>query len=810
MITILKNIGLFSLLHLSLNLFGQEPIITGVIQQTASQPSDGAIVSLLLASDSTLVKSTISDAAGNFQFIAASQPCFITVQQVGFQLYVTPIISGGPHDFGPMQLLPNQATELKQVSIVGQLPFVVKKVDRYVVQPDALLSSAGNTALEILEKSPGVQVDVDGNISLRGQQGVLIFIDDRPTYLSPSDLANYLRSLSASSIQRIEIMTNPPARYDAAGSAGIINIILKKNKAIGTNGGFSLSYGQGRYMRSNNSFNINKRVDQFNWYGNLSHGTNNSYHDLTINRTYLNDQHQFQNGFDQNTMIKRINHSANGKVGVDYYPNKHSVLGVALGGFYNYSDEMTRNSSILSDSLHQITNQVHSITPAIRDFYNYTVHLNYQWNVDTVGTTLNINADYADYRSVMDQTLTSTASTAVQDSASTHTLRSTLPSDIKIYTAKTDLSKPFHGGWRWELGAKSSFVATANDAQFYDVIGDQSYANTTFSNRYTYLENINAGYTSLSRENGRWGYQLGLRYEGTRIEGRQRSLSALKDSIFSLNYDGLFPTAYMTYQIDTAGQHVVGLNYGRRINRPNYQDLNPFTYPLDPYTLYSGNPFLRPSFSHELECSYTRHQNWTITGYGGLREDEINETIEQVNPVFYSRPGNIGESMYFGFSLNGAQKITKWWTLQFYAEWMHNAFRSNLYGQKLANQGSYFYLGPNNQFLLSAHWSAELSGSYQTSVYSGQFVLVPVGSVRAAVAKKIWKDQGTLKMSLNDVFYTNQPGGDIKGIGLSTASWSSYLDTRVISFALSYRFSKGAIRANRSIGANDSESQRVH
>jgi iron complex outermembrane recepter protein len=804
---IITSVGL---LFLCFTVRAQQSNIQGSVHELQNRPADGAIVSLFVAADTTLIKTTFTDESGHFEFSRHDQgPWFLTVQHLGYQIYCSEVISQPEYTFDSINLQTSAGPELQQVQVIGSIPFIVRKPEGYVVQPDALLSSAGNTALEILEKSPGIQVDSDGNIRLRGQSGVTVYIDDRPTYLSATELGSYLKSLPASSIQSITIMTNPPARYDAAGSAGIILIKLKKSKTIGTNGGLNLSYGQGRYMRSNNSFNINKRVDRYNWYGQLSHGTNNNFHDLTINRSYLTSEGQLQNAFDQNTLIRTTNHGVNGKVGMDFYPNDQSVFGVALSGFYNYNDENTRNISNLSDSLRQPVNQVTSITPAVRDFYNTTVSLNYQWSPDTLGSTLSIGTDYARFYSEMDQTLTSSSEGSNSDQDTTTVLDSRLPSTITIWTAKADFSKVYTSGWRWENGAKTSFVTTVNDAYFYDVYNNVSTTNTLFTNSYTYKENINAVYTSLNKEKGRWSYQIGLRYEGTRINGKQSSLQSSRDSLFQLEYDGLFPTAYATYQVDTAGRHVLGLNYGRRINRPNYQDLNPFTYPLDPYTLYSGNPFLRPSFSHELEMSYTLDNNWTATLYFGRREDEINETIEQVNPIFYSRPGNIGSSEYYGLSINGSKKMTKWWMIQFYAEWMQNAFNSDLYGQRLENSGSYLYVGPNMQFTLNNKWSAEIAGNYQTSVYSGQFVLVPVGSMRIAVGKKIWKNQGSIRCSLNDVFYTNRPGGTIKGIGDSTAGWNSVLDTRVFQIAINYRFTKGETRANRSIGSSDTESQRV-
>ena len=302
-------------------------IINGTVLRPDQQKADAAIVNLLRAKDSILVKAVITDSVGQFEFLITKPDTYIlSVGFVGAVKYYSkplgPINANQIIQLGTIQLNPSTASTLDEVTVTNKLPFVEKKIDRTVINPDALVTNAGTNALEVLEKSPGIQVDINGNISLRGKQGVMVFVDDKPTYLSAADLANYLRSLPSSILATIEIMTNPPAKYDAAGNAGIINIKLKRTKTKGINGGINTSYGQGVYARTINSFNLNYRINKINFFTNLSYNINNSYQDLFIERQYFKPGTSVMNStFNQNSYIKREASGFTGKAGFDYNIN---------------------------------------------------------------------------------------------------------------------------------------------------------------------------------------------------------------------------------------------------------------------------------------------------------------------------------------------------------------------------------------------------------------------------------------------------------------------------------------------------------
>lgn len=789
-------------------------IITGVVIVADGTKADGANVFLYRSKDSLLVKTSITDASGAFVLTNINiGNYFLQVKYNGYEeLIINPVnIDDSKPAFNLPQISLGKpvANQLKEVVVSSRKSFVERKSDRVVVNPDALISNAGTTALEVLEKAPAVQIDADGNISLRGRPGVLVFIDDKPTYMSQQDLTAYLRSLPSGDIESIEIMTNPPARYDASGNSGVINIRLKKSKISGFNGAVNLGYGQGTYARSNNSFSLNYRINKLNFFTNLSSAINNTYQDLTLKRQYFSPSGILQSAFTQRSFIKRMPRGFNYKAGVDYYANKNLTMGIVITGVSNRNKEDIKNDAVISNGNGDLINTVSAYAPRNRSFNNIGTNLNLAYKLDGKSKLLTVNADYLKYRSDQDNSLLNIVYNPDQTIAGRTNLISDLPASIEITTAQADYSQPLFKG-TLEAGAKTSIIRTNNNALFYDEQAGGGFSlNTEFSNNFKYEENINAAYLTYSIDKKRFSSKVGLRYENTEIRGLQYGTPGKPDSSFKRTFNNLFPTFYLSYKIDTAENHLLNINFGRRINRPNYQDMNPFTYPLDRYTLYGGNPFLKPTFSYNTELSYTYKRNYTFSLQYSFVNDLIMETIEQKNGIFYSRPGNFGKQVSFTASISGMVPITKWWKLQMYTELTKNKFTATLYQQNLLNEGTYVYVGPVNIFQINSLWSAELGGNYQSSVYVGQFVTIPVGSVRAAVAKKILKQKGTVRFSVNDFLYTNQPGGNIKGIQNSTANWKSYLDSRVFTLSFSYRFNKGKSLAQRNTGSSDAERGRV-
>lgn len=791
--------------------FSQSAAIKGKV--IGLNPSDAPVVNLLAAKDSMMIKATICESDGKFEFdLLKPGNYLINITQLGYSNYVSTAISitdAKQQVQLPDITLSRSSTELKEVEVTTRKPFVQRKIDRMIVNPDALISNTGTTALEVLEKSPGVLVDADGNISLKGKPGVMVFIDDKPTYMSSAELAAYLRSLPSGAIESIEIMTTPPAKYEAAGNAGIINIKLKRTTEKGFNGGINLNYGQGRYMRTNNSLNFNCNIRKVNIFSNISWSRNGSYQDLTINRYYYTPSGDYSSAFSQNSYIHPTNQGRTARIGMDYYASKKSTLGMVFSGFLNSTDMHMTNNAQASDANNQTVLIVEARTPSKRELMNGSVNLNYSYKPDDKGKELTTNVDYIVYDAKQSQQLINSNFTPDHVLINQTILQSFLPSNIAIGSAKVDYTYPLANAAKLEAGAKTSLVTTDNTADFYDVINDVSTPNYEFSNRFKYKENIYAAYLNYSEEWKKISMQLGMRVENTSIHGNQLGNPVVSDSSFQVNYTSGFPTFYLSYKVDSAQKNQFGFSFGRRINRPNYEDLNPFTYPFDKYTYYGGNPFLKPTFSYNFELSHTYKNFLTTTFEYSVATNLIDETNEQRGTIYYSRPGNFGEQSVYGVSVNGNFTISKWWNLQLYTECKNIAVHSTMYGQNINAQRWYWYVGPTNQFTVTKNLSAEWGGNYITKVRSGQFLTISAWQTRIGCSYKFLKGNATVKLNLNDALYTQRAGGDILNVTNSRANWRSRFDSRVIVIGFSYRFNKGKAFQARQAGGADTEKERV-
>ena len=698
---------------------------------------------------------------------------------------------------------------LKEVSISTKKAFTQRKLDRVVVNVDALISNAGTSALEVLEKSPGVQVDQNGTITLKGKGGVTIFIDDKPTYLSGEDLQNYLKSIPSSSLEQIELMTNPPARYDAAGNGGVINIRTKKGTLKGLNGGFTLAVNQGKMTRSPNSFNLNVRDGKMNYFTNLSYTYNHSFSDLDINRRYKNEDGTTKSFFNQNSFFDRKGNTGNVKIGADYYQSKATTWGIVLTGMGRRSNQENNNTSKLLNPSSLLDSTITARNIDKIKYYNGGINLNYRHQFDTTGHGITADADYLAFNNQTDQRYYNSSYFAEGGLKSQDILSGDLPSKINIYSLKTDYTLPMAKSWKLDAGLKTSFTKTDNTADYAYTIAGITKPDYDKSNHFIFEERISAAYLNFSREMKHLSVQVGLRAEDTRSNGNQLGNPMKADSTFKRSYTGLFPTVYLQYKIDSANNHQLGLNYGRRIDRPYYQDLNPFISPLDKFTFYVGNPFLKPSYTQSIELSYTFRNKYTLTSSYSNTKDDVNETIEITNGMYYSRPANLGRQIVKSLSFNGSFDPLKWLNINVYSELTDIAVRSDFYTGALNSSGTYSFSNANARITLGKGWDAELSGNYRNRMYSAQFILGEIWTANAALQKKL-SSKSTLKLSFNDIFYTSIRTGTINNLAQTEANWVNRSDSRNAVLSYSYRFGKAySSAAKRKDSGADEEKNRV-
>ena len=774
----------------------------GIVNGTvigSNKTIDAATVNLLRAKDSSIVKIAVSNKDGKFDMEKLPNGKYlVAVQSVGYAKYYSEAfeLSNTKIEYRLKNINLNASeTQLKDVTVVSKKPLVEQKLDRTIINVEASVTNVGATALEVLEKSPGISVDKDGNISLKGKNGVMVLVDGKPTYLGAADLANMLRNMTANQLDQIEIMTNPPAKYDASGNAGVINIKTKKTKAKGLNGSLTAGYGQGVYARNNESVNLNYKDGKWNLFGNYSYNHNESFQQLDLDRKFINTSKQVVSIFGQtsNTFSESNNHNA--KLGADFSASKNTTYGFVVTGFDNASNRLGESTTRIMNGSVVLQSVTLAKTPEAQRFKNLSSNFNFRHQFDTTGKELTVDLDYAGYDGKTNGRLTNSYFNGSGNPVLPgDTLNNILPTTISIYSAKADYIMPLKKGAKFESGFKVSNVETDNNAQYDSLLNNLNKPDYNRSNHFIYKENIKAAYVNYSREiNKKWSVQLGLRVENTHSKGNQLGNVQRASAIFDTTYTQLFPTAYISYTLNTKNQF--SLNYGRRINRPDYQSLNPFVHFLDKYTFEQGNPSLKPQFSDNIELSHLF--------MGGLLSTTINYTktnniIQQVieqrtatNETFVKQ-ANIATLDQFGIAVAAQVPIAKWWNMNLYTNIYNNRFRGLVNNTFVDLSSATLTFSGSSSFKLGKGWNAEISGFYRSKGLEGVLFINPMGMVSSGVSKSVLKNKGTLRLNIRDIFYIQQASGYVKYDDIDI-SFINIRDSRVANISFTYRFSKGKI-----------------
>jgi iron complex outermembrane receptor protein len=787
--------------------------VNGTVVDGSSKIVESATITLLKSGDSAVVKMSVADKTGAFHFESVPAGTYIvSVSAVGHEKSYSETFSvSAAHSeisLKTMELIP-AIKSVAGVTVVAKKPLIEQHPDRTIVNVESAITNVGNSALEVLEKSPGVTVDKDGNISLKGKQGVIIMIDGRPSYLSGADLANMLRSMNASQLDQIEIMTNPPAKYDAAGNSGIINIKTKKNKQFGYSGSVTTGFTQGKYPRLNDGFNFNYRNGKFNFFSNLSYNRNHRTEELAIKRNFLQSgTKDIISIFDQESKMINKNSFYSVKAGLDYTASKKTTLGIVLSSYYNPSTWESRTNTLIYDPNNILTAQTKAYTSNTERWKNFNANFNSRTQFDSTGQELTSDFDYIQYRSTSQQPLVSSyydnmgSLTRIPD-----TLQGSLPQDITIYSGKIDYTKPLKKGAKFEAGVKSSYVKTDNDANYDSLRNGQQFHDFNRSNHFVYEENVNAAYVNYSRPLGKkWSAQFGLRAENTNATGDQLTTGIS----FSRHYTQLFPTAYLQYKFNEKNQFV--LNYGRRINRPDYGDLNPFIHFLDRYTFEQGNPNLKPQFSNNVELSHTYNGFLTTTLNYSKTTDIIQQVIEQnelTNETFIKK-SNIASSTQWGLAVSAYKQIKKWWSGNVYANFATNKFTGYVNNEFISINAATFFTQVQQQFKWGKGWGAEVSGFYRSKGVEGVIFIQPIKRVNAGFSKQVMHNKGTVRLNFSDIF----KGSVFKGYskyGTVDAKFTNTNDNQTVSLGFTWRFNKGKLKATgeRNEGGASDEQNRV-
>ena len=816
----MKGLLLYSLLQ-AMTLFCRAQIPTGKIQGTVAdkneKPLDAATVSLLKSGDSILVKLALTDHNGRFEFERiAFGKYLLSVTHTGFNTgYGKPLTLSADHTLIQTQtisLMPS-GNSLGTVTVTGSRPLIENKIDKTVVNVDASATNTGLSALEVLEKSPGVSVDNDGNISLKGKAGVLVLVDGKPTYLTAQDLSNYLKNMPSNQLDQVEIMSQPPAKYDASGNSGVINLVTKKNRNNGFSGTVTTSAILAIYFKNTNSFTFNWRKGKTNIFGNYGYSYWEGFGDINIDRSLRADAATpFNRYAAQQTFGRYSDRGHTFRAGIDYFANKKTTIGFAINGTTDNEKFGSRSLTNFYDSLHNFVqfNNAQSENRSPQTHLGFNANLLQKLN--DKGREISADADYIFYNTQGTQFsnnyLFNSDKTA---SEAPYLLNGRLPSLISIYSLKSDYKHPLKGDASLEAGIKSSYVKTDNNADYtlFDNATQTWLPDTAFTNHFIYRENINAAYINWQKKIKKFSLQLGLRAEQTVSDGNQTT----KGIRFRKNFLQLFPTAYFTYHPND--NNSIGISYGRRIERPSYENLNPFQFQLDRYTYQQGNPNLQPQFSNNVELSYNYKGQLNISGNYTLTTDIINDvliTIKQPNDSNYTTyltTQNIASQRNVGLSVNYNKQLMKGWTLNAFFNLFNNHYDGVIDGEPVNVAITSFNGNVSNQFSFSHGWTAELSGFYYAKDYVSSAILADGrGMFSLGGGKQVLNGKGSVKLNLRDPFYLMSFTGNTE-LKQGLTHFHNRWDNRRMILTLVYRFGKTMNNAPRHKEAAAEEQSRV-
>ncbi len=788
--------------------------ITATILNNQQTAIENVTVELRKAKDSSLIKTALTDKTGKAEFeniafgeylIKASAVNFAAPYSTSFS------VSSGKTELPVMALQPI-AKDLTTVTVVSRKPFIQKLADRIVVNVENSIVSTGSSTMDVLERSPGVNISNDDVISLRGKAGVIIMIDGKPTPMAGSDLSNYLKGLPSAAIERIDIITNPSARYDAAGNSGIIDIRMKKDQRFGTNGTATAGYGQGVYAKTNAGTTLNYRNKDMNVFGNYNYAYRIGLNHLLLDRNFY--ENGIYNGGDLKDNYSKSPSSAHvARLGMDFFPSKKTIVGFVVNGNFNHYTRTNDNRSIVINPQKQAISTFNSAAGNNDHANNYVANINFKHTFDSTGKELTADADYGEYKST---SLTRNSTTYYKlDGTSlqpNYTLDGNQKGKLVFKTAKFDYSHPFGKGAKWEAGAKTSYVSSDNNAQFFDVSSGTPVNDLNKTNHFLYKEYNNAGYINFSREFKKIDIQFGLRGEHTNVNTWQEIGNVKFDS----SYFQLFPSAFFNYKIKE--EQTLGLSVSRRIDRPDYGSLNPFLFLIDVTTYATGRPGLLPQITWAYELSYTvkslsfsfnyshstNNQNITLA-----RFKEVFSNIPSPENVTVQIPINLSSSDYYGLSVSAPIKINTWWNMANNANLYYEKFNGRFSGTVLSKGKPAAGIRTNNSFTFKKGWSAELNASLNTGGQNGFMVLDPQWALSTGVQKTVLKNKGTIRFNITDIFWTNLPKAVVT-FNNYIEKWRAYRETRVANISFTYRFGSNKIQgARRRATASEEERQRA-
>lgn len=778
--------------------------ITGLVKDSANKPVPFASINLVFSKDSTDVQNTTCNAEGKYHLpITKAGTYWLTVSAIG---YTTPaaiaIKMEAAQTLRQDILLTKKDRTLEEVKVVSRKPPIQFKADRTVLNVAASINATGYNVFELLAKAPGVRILNGEDILLNGKRGLAVYLDGKLLQLQGREIVDFLQTLSAANIEQIEIITHPSARYDAAGNAGIISIRTRKNANLGINGSATLT-GMATYYRPKveGSANINYRQKKYNLYGSVNY-SGGSYRLTTEDTRSLLIKDTGNTFYSQHYVGTFPRAVQRYRAGADFFLSPKSTLGfIADVSTTNWTYDRSSLTDIYQASS-KIDSQLVSATVQHKTYYTQNYNLNYLYK-DTLGHELSVDAAYGTYRTNAGTRQTNnyvSGPTLLRFNANTNSN----DADITIAAAKADYTQML---WKGSLttGAKGSSVQSDNDLLFYNIFNGNAKPDTGRTNRFVYTEKIAAIYFDYNFTLKKFDFQTGLRLEHTVSSGNLTTILSNTAKAVDTSYTSLFPNLVINYKADK--NNSLGLAIGRRINRPAYQNLNPFEFVLDELTYTKGNPFLKPETAYDLKLTHIYKGILSSSvSYSNIQNFQLNYRDTLAGGKTFMSFINAGVQAYW--QVTSAVQISPlpWWDVFANAELYQQIVDGKVRNQVLKSRQWSWDITGGSTFRIGKKWSSEITGFYNSRYVDVPAIYHPQWSVDAGVQCKLLKDLGTARFNVTDIFHTLSYNLTRNFGGLYYHSVTRR-ETRQFRLSFSYKFGNRNVKGTRNRKSSAAEEQ---
>jgi len=671
---------------------------------------------------------------------------------------------------------------LDEIVITKKKVLYTQKSDRLVFNVENSIVAEGGTALDVLSRAPGVVVSQDGDLSIRGQQGVAVMINGKLTQLSQKELANYLKSTTSSNIKQIEVITNPSSKYDAAGKAGIINIVLKKPSSSGLKGTVFSNYGRGRKNRTNSGVNLSYNNDKIGVYGNYSYTFRGEEERKQFNQIQYTDESQ-QVAATKNRQYSITDEpltSNNFKIGTTYEVSPKTNLEVYVDAKIGRYENTANGRNTVADALDQLQFDALTYNNSKEKWNDYTYAFSGVHKFNTEGKNMSFDFEYetSKFRSNQFQSATNIdplSTTEIDDR------RGFIPSELKVFTGKLDFTIPLKEKQSIEWGFKGSVKNNDNPSVYEYYTNNTWIVDANSTNHFEYKEQIYAAYANFKWQLEKLNIQGGLRTEYTVINIFQKTLSEEHQD----DYLKWFPSAALKYELTS--DHSLHASYSKRINRPSQFDLNPFRFYDDSFNYSQGNPNLIPEITHAAEIGYAWKSAFMASLYFSKTKDVFTEVYDynpDTNTTVISQI-NVDKSYNYGLNMTNTAEFYKWWTLNTLFNVFENKFMGNVVNTDKIDPIVTLNLSVQNSFTITESWKAEANVQYQSKSNLGIYQRDSFFDFSIGISKQVLASKGNIKLNVTDIFNTNN--FYIAAAGQTAINKRYDLDNRIAAIAFTYR-----------------------